>query len=95
MTGASGLFGVELHTVTEEALGQMLDNLRYFGMGFSWGGYESLIVAYTPSRMRSVTEWDKDARFLRLHIGLESPKDLIADLDEGFARLRAAMKKAA
>ncbi len=95
MTGASGLFGVELTTVTEEALGAMLDELRYFGMGFSWGGYESLIVAYTPSRMRSVTEWPKDARFLRLHIGLEAPKDLIADLDAGFKRLRTAMKKAA
>ncbi len=95
MTGASGLFGVELNTVTEEALGAMLDGLEYFGMGFSWGGYESLIVAYTPSRMRSVTEWGKDARFLRLHIGLESPKDLIADLDAGFQRLRTTMQKAA
>ena len=95
MTGASGLFGVELHTVTEEALGVMMDSLKYFGMGFSWGGYESLIVAYTPSRMRSVTEWPENARFLRLHIGLESPKDLIADLDAGFGKLRAAMKNAA
>lgn len=95
MTGASGLFGVELTSVTDEALGAMLDGLKYFGMGYSWGGYESLIVAYTPSRMRSATEWPKDARFLRLHIGLESPKDLIADLDAGFERLRAAMKKAA
>lgn len=95
MTGASGLFGVELNEVSENALGEMLDGLKHFGMGFSWGGFESLIVAYTPSRMRSVTEWKKDAKFLRLNIGLESPKDLIADLDAGFARLRAAMKKAA
>ncbi len=95
MTGASGLFGVELHTVTDDALGAMLDELQYFGMGFSWGGYESLIVAYTPSRMRSVTEWAPDEKFLRLNIGLEAPKDLIADLNAGFERLRAAMKKAA
>lgn len=95
MTGASGLFGVELNEVSETALGAMLDSLKHFGMGFSWGGYESLIVAYTPSRMRSVTEWKKDAKFLRLNIGLEAPKDLIEDLDAGFQRLRAVMKNAA
>ncbi len=95
MTGASGLFGVELNDVSEEALGAMLDDLKYFGMGFSWGGFESLIVAYTPSRMRAVSEFKDGARFLRLHIGLEAPKDLIADLDEGFKRLRAVSKKAA
>jgi cysteine-S-conjugate beta-lyase len=95
MTGASGLFGVELTEVSETALGAMLDGLKHFGMGFSWGGYESLIVAYTPSRMRSVTEFKEGARYLRLNIGLEAPKDLIHDLDEGFNRLRAAMKKAA
>lgn len=95
MTGASGLFGVELNEVSEEALGAMLDDLKYFGMGFSWGGFESLIVAYTPSRMRAVSEFKEGARFLRLHIGLEAPKDLIADLDEGFQRLRAVTKKAA
>ena len=91
MTGASGLFGVELTTVTEEALGAMLDELRYFGMGFSWGGYESLIIAYQPHKMRKVTTWDKNATLLRLHIGLEAPKDLIADLDAGFARFRKAL----
>jgi cystathionine beta-lyase len=95
MTGACGLFGVELHEVSEAALGEMLDGLEYFGMGFSWGGFESLIVAYTPSRMRSVTEWKEGARFLRLHIGLEASKDLIADLDKGFQRLRAASNKTA
>lgn len=91
MTGACSLFALELTQATDAALSAMLNGLVHFGMGFSWGGYESLVIAYQPSRMRSVTEWPKDATFLRLHIGLESPKDLIADLDAGFARLRSAL----
>ena len=77
--------------ILDAALSAMLDELKYFGMGFSWGGFESLVIAYKPSQMRAVTEWPKDATFLRLHIGLENPKDLIADLDAGFARFRKAL----
>lgn len=96
MTGASGLFGVELkNPITKAGLSAMLDELKHFGMGFSWGGYESLVIAYQPSKIRSATQWDKDSWMLRFHIGLEAPKDLIEDLDAGFARLRAALKKAA
>ena len=91
MTGATGLFAIELTDATDAALSAMLDELKYFGMGFSWGGFESLVIAYKPSQMRAVTEWPKDATFLRLHIGLENPKDLIADLDAGFARFRKAL----
>jgi cystathionine beta-lyase len=69
----------------------MMDGLEHFGMGYSWGGFESLIIAYNPASMRSATpQWAEDRTVLRLHIGLESPTDLIADLDAGFARLRKA-----
>jgi cystathionine beta-lyase len=73
----------------------MLDGLKHFGMGYSWGGFESLVIAYQPYKMRDVTTWDKNATFLRLHIGLEAPKDLISDLDAGFTRLRKVLKAAA
>ena len=91
MTGAASLFAIELKDANDKGLSAMLDGLEHFGIGFSWGGFESLIIAYTPSKMRDVTEWREGASFLRLHIGLESPKDLIADLDAGFKRLQAAL----
>ncbi len=96
MTGATSLFAVEIEKAPHDALAAMLDGLEHFGMGFSWGGYESLIIAYDPSKMRSATkQWEKPTTLLRIHIGLEAPKDLIADLDAGFKRLRAAKKNAA
>lgn len=91
MTGASGLFAIELTNANNASLSAMLDGLKHFGMGYSWGGFESLVIAYQPSTMRDVTHWEKGATFLRLHIGLEAPKDLIADLDAGFGRLRKAL----
>ena len=66
----------------------MLDDLDLFSMGFSWGGFESLVVPFTPHR--TATNWRAAGPALRLHIGLEHPDDLIADLDAGFARLNAA-----
>lgn len=96
MTGATSLFAVEIEKADTASLTAMLDGLEHFGMGFSWGGYESLIIAYDPSTMRSATkQWEKPTTLLRIHIGLEAPKDLIADLDAGFKRLRAAKKNAA
>lgn len=97
MTGATALFAVELQEkASHEALAAMMDGLDHFGMGFSWGGYESLIISYDPSKSRSATkQWEKPTTLLRIHIGLEAPKDLIADLDAGFKRLRAAAKKSA
>lgn len=91
MTGATGLFGVELHDANDAALTAMLDGLTHFGMGYSWGGFESLIISYQPYKMRAVSQVRKDATYLRLHIGLEAPKDLIKDLDAGFARFRKAL----
>ncbi|MES2985034.1 MAG: cystathionine beta-lyase [Pseudomonadota bacterium] len=91
MSGACGLFAIELTTANDAALTAMLDGLKHFSIGYSWGGFESLIIAYQPYRMRDVTSWKKDATFLRLHIGLEAPDDLIADLIAGFARFRKAL----
>jgi cysteine-S-conjugate beta-lyase len=86
---ASGLFGVVLRPVAYDRIAAMLDGMRLFGMGWSWGGFESLIIPTYPARLRSVTRWQAEGPCLRLHIGLEDADDLIADLDEGFSRLSA------
>lgn len=88
--GASGLFSVILEPVSGEALGAMLDGLELFGMGYSWGGFESLVVPSNPARMRTATPWTEEGRLLRFHVGLEHIDDLKADLEAGFARLAAA-----
>ncbi len=89
-TGASGLFGVVLQPTTAAAVAAMLDGLELFGMGYSWGGYESLIVPTAPAEARTATQWDAAGPCLRIHVGLEDPDDLIADLEAGFARLKSA-----
>jgi len=86
-SAASGLFSIVLHPHSREQLGAMLDGMRLFSMGWSWGGFESLIIPIFPERTRSVTQWDRGGPCLRLHIGLEDPADLIADLADGLARL--------
>ena len=86
-SAASGLFSIVLHPHSREQLGAMLDGMRLFSMGWSWGGFESLIIPIFPERTRSVTRWDRGGPCLRLHIGLEDPVDLIADLADGLARL--------
>jgi cysteine-S-conjugate beta-lyase len=86
---ASGLFGVILHPVDKGRVDAMLDGLRLFGMGWSWGGFESLIIPTWPQRSRTVTAWDPPGPCLRLQIGLEDPADLMADLADGLARLRS------
>ena len=89
-TGASGLFAIVLKPASHDALAAMLDHLELFGMGYSWGGYESLILPFDPRTYRSATTWQVEGPALRLHIGLEDVEDLKADLDAGFARLAAA-----
>lgn len=86
-TGASGLFSVILKPASEAAVVAMLEGLELFGMGYSWGGYESLVVPFRPHR--TATQWADIGPCLRFHIGLENPADLIADLAGGFARLKA------
>ncbi|MBK8771600.1 MAG: cystathionine beta-lyase [Rhizobiales bacterium] len=87
-TGASGLFSVVLKPASPKAVASMLDNMQLFSMGYSWGGFESLIVPFTPHR--TATTWQSEGPCMRLHIGLEHTDDLIADLTDGFARLKAA-----
>lgn len=88
-TGASGLFGVVLHPQSDDAMRAMLDGMACFGMGYSWGGFESLILRSSAARYRTATQWPWDGPLLRIHAGLEHPDDMIADLEAGFARLRA------
>lgn len=86
--GASGLFGVVLEPVDATAVARMLDGMQLFGLGWSWGGFESLIIPTWPERSRTATTWNPGGPTLRVAIGLEDPQDLIDDLDAGFARLR-------
>ncbi len=89
-TGASSLFAIELKPVAMKAVGAMLDGLTLFGMGASWGGYESLALPFDCKPYRTATTPNFAGPTIRLHIGLEDIEDLKADLDAGFARLRAA-----
>lgn len=86
-TGACGLFGLVLKPVDKARVDAMLDGMRLFKMGWSWGGYESLIIPAHPERTRTATQWDAAGPYLRLHVGLEDVDDLISDLSDGFARL--------
>lgn len=84
--GASGLFAVVLDAFDEERLARFLDALELFGMGYSWGGFESLALPMRPVRTASTRlALRPDQRLLRLHAGLESVSDLVADLESAFA----------
>ncbi|MGH7278451.1 MAG: cystathionine beta-lyase [Candidatus Rokuibacteriota bacterium] len=87
--GASSLFGVLLRTDSPAAVARMVDGLRLFKLGASFGGFESLVIVAHPEQNRTARPWREPGVLLRLHVGLEAVEDLIADLDEGFARLRA------
>ncbi len=87
-TGSCGLFAIVLAGGDEAAVAAFIDDLAHFGIGFSWGGYESLILPADPARVRTATRWQAEGPLLRLHIGLEDPDDLIADLAAGLERFR-------
>jgi cystathionine beta-lyase len=89
-TGASGLFSVVLKPKPQAAVDAMLDSLTLFGMGFSWGGFESLAIPFDCADYRTATRWAPEGPTLRLHIGLENVDDLKADLDRGFAVFNVA-----
>lgn len=89
-TGASGLFGIVLNACTDRQFAAMLDGMKLFRLGYSWGGYESLCVPTYPSTLRSAEKWEAPGPSIRIHVGLEDVADLIADLEAGFARLKAA-----
>jgi cystathionine beta-lyase len=86
--GASGLFGILLRPCPPAAVAAMIDGMTLFGLGASWGGYESLILPVKPTR--TAAPWAATGPLLRLHAGLEAVDDLVADLERGFARLAAA-----
>ena len=88
--GSTGLFSVLLNPAPDEAVAAMLDGLELFGMGFSWGGFESLVIPFDCASYRTATEWRPGGQALRFHIGFEDLDDLKRDLDAGFARLRGA-----
>ncbi len=86
-SGANGLFGVVLETISDAQLDAFLESLKLFKMGFSWGGYESLLIPCDEQlkRLPSDPIHNRPGPLLRLHVGLEAPEDLIADLDQAFA----------
>lgn len=85
--GTNGLISFELKPcITAEVVDSFIDNLQLFGLGASWGGYESLVVAAQMTQARSVTDWSQRGSVVRLHIGLEDPQDLISDLAQAFDR---------
>lgn len=87
-TGSTGLFSVVLDQKYDfDALSQMIDPMELFGIGCSWGGYESLVLAPDPSGSRTANKWEAEGNLIRFYAGLEDPQDLLADLEKAFARL--------
>ena len=89
-TGACGLFSIVLKPCAQSAVYAFMNELALFGMGYSWGGFESLVISFDCSEYRTATTWAPGGPTLRFHIGLEEPDDLIADLERGFAAFAAA-----
>jgi len=89
-TGASGLFSIVLKHKPQKAVDALLDTVKLFGMGYSWGGFESLVIPFDCADYRTATKWAPGGPTLRLHIGLENVEDLKADLERGFEAFNAA-----
>jgi cystathionine beta-lyase len=84
------LFSIVLRPAPQAAAHAFLDALTLFGIGASWGGFESLAIPFDCTQIRTATAWAPGGPTVRLHIGLEDVDDLIADLERGFAALAAA-----
>jgi len=89
-TGACGLFSVVFKPTSEQSVHAFLNELTLFGLGYSWGGFESLAILFDCTEYRTATKWAPGGPTVRLHIGLEDPDDLIADLERGFSAMAAA-----
>lgn len=86
--GGAALFTILLDKAyPEKSIHAFIDGMKLFGIGASWGGYESLVLRINPGTVRSATKWKHKQTAIRLHIGLEDPADLVADLAAGFKRL--------
>ena len=90
-SGAASLFGVILKPASDAAVAALIDSLALFGIGSSWGGFESLAIRADPGKYRTATRWNPGGPLLRLHIGLEDPDDLMADLEQGLAQLKPSV----
>jgi cystathionine beta-lyase len=90
MTGSSGLFSFVFNGGTERDAAAVLDALQLFGLGYSWGGYESLATIGSHGLHRSVSAQPREGPLVRLHVGLEDADDLIADLDQALGQFRPA-----
>lgn len=86
-SGAASVFGIMLKAVPDDIVANMIDALKLFGIGSSWGGFESLCIRTSPTNGRTATKWNPAGPLIRLHIGLEDPDDLIADLAHGLERM--------
>jgi cysteine-S-conjugate beta-lyase len=91
-TGACGLFSVVFKPTSEQSVHAFLNELALFGLGYSWGGFESLAILFDCTEYRTATKWAPGGPTVRLHIGLEDPDDLIADLERGFAAMAAGQR---
>jgi cystathionine beta-lyase len=88
-SGACGLFSVEFQHVSKAQVERFIDALELFGLGASWGGFESLVLPENVAATRTVADWSKHGPIVRFHAGLEDTEDLIADLEQGMRALRA------
>jgi len=86
-TGASSLFSIYLKPVPQAAADAFVNSLKLYGIGASWGGFESLVIPFDCKPFRTATEWKPDGPAFRFHIGLEDVGDLTADLDNAFAAM--------
>lgn len=89
-SGSGSVFSMRLRPAGREAVAAMVDDLEFFGMGWSWGGYESLLLPIHPEKLRTATAWRADGNMFRIHVGLEDIEELRADLAAALERYRAA-----
>ncbi len=86
-TGCTGLFSITMSRLSRAELVCFLESLKLFKLGYSWGGFESLILPVYPENERTVTPWTQDGTVVRINVGLEDPGDLVADLESAFRQL--------
>ncbi len=91
-SASNGLFSFVLKQGNRRAVTAFVENMQHFKMGFSWGGFESLILGvFGIDKLRTATQWDSSKPLIRLHIGLENVDDLIKDLDDAFRRFNQSL----